>query len=763
MSRLTGWTRHQATDMSGAEVLGIISAVISIVDATIKVYNAAKDEVGLPPSLKTVVTKLPLVSKLLEDAERYVENGADKDLTLTFTPIVTDCNVKATQLQQLFEKVVAAEGDSRFQRYVKAARTIGKGGRVETLMKAILDNLQLLTAQFPQAVSRRGQENLTAAIEDVSKIEPSLPDGFEDAPTFANYGSGAQNNSGPGNQYIGTNHIAFGNSNSGFQAKTINGPVNYYFAQPALRHNLEAEEACRCDLFVTDPLEDKKALKRKKGDRVAGTCEWILGTEDLIAWLGPSQNQRPLSHAIQVLWLHGNPGTGKSTLAIYLTDVLSTKFSTTDGHTLAYFFCDSAFDTRRKATSVIRVLLWQLVKQHPQLLSYVLPTYNERKAKLFESFDALWTIFIAAAADRNTGRKYCIIDALDECDDESQKSLLQQLRKTFHSPDAPPNIQILVTSRPYPEIRKHLEKFTHKDLASFPDVQRDIDHCIEERVAQLNYTKKTKGQVAKMLRDKAEGTFLWIGIACNELEDTPSKDAILCLKALPSGLHSLYKELFSAALKKETEKGMIQLILSFVAVSRRPLTLLELSEACRLRQDEDDIETRTQFMREYIESCRLMVVIEDKKVLLLHQSVKDYLFKVGEQACFSEAEAHANLAYRCQDYLIEKFHNPKEAHVRLSDYAIVEWPNHARMAQSRFVVMAAQAEFFNVTSARWGIPAIVEQMCLHHQCDQVEQLVGLADASGATSLDGNHAGDSGCCEIKQWQGRDEAAFGTAKE
>lgn len=205
--------------MSGAEVLGIISAVISIVDATIKVYNAAKDEVGLPPSFKTVVTKLPLVSKLLEDAERYVENGADKDLTLTFTPIVTDCNVKATQLQQLFEKVVAAEGDSRFQRYVKAARTIGKGGRVETLMKAILDNLQLLTAQFPQAVSRRGQENLTAAIEDVSKIEPSLPDGFEDAPTFANYGSGAQNvntgagslyyhqNSGPGNQYIGTNHI----------------------------------------------------------------------------------------------------------------------------------------------------------------------------------------------------------------------------------------------------------------------------------------------------------------------------------------------------------------------------------------------------------------------------------------------------------------------------------------------------------------------------------------------------------------------------
>lgn len=210
---------HQPSDMSGAEVLGIISAVISIVDATFKLYRAAKDEAGLPPNFKTVATKFPLISKLLEDAGRFVEDGADEGLFLTLMPIVTDCNQKATLLQQLFEKVIAAEGDSRFERYVKAARTIGKGGRVETLMKAILEDLQLLTMKFPRAVSRREQENLTGAIEEAGKLEPSLPDGFENASTFANYGSGAQNvnagagslynhqNNGPGNQYVGTNYI----------------------------------------------------------------------------------------------------------------------------------------------------------------------------------------------------------------------------------------------------------------------------------------------------------------------------------------------------------------------------------------------------------------------------------------------------------------------------------------------------------------------------------------------------------------------------
>ncbi|KAM3464614.1 hypothetical protein MY5147_009463 [Beauveria neobassiana] len=535
----------------------------------------------------------------------------------------------------------------------------------------------------------------------------------------------------------------------------------------ALKYSPQAE-ACLHDLFVTDPLEDKKALKRKKGDRAAGTCEWILGTDDLTAWLGPSHNENSEIHATQVLWLHGNPGTGKSTLAIYLTDVLSTGFSATDGNTMAYFFCDSAFDTRRTATSVVRGLLLQLIQQHPLLLSYVLPKYNERKAKLFESFDALWTIFISAAADRNTGRKYCIIDALDECDDESQRTLLRQLQETFHSSDAPPNVRILVTSRPYPEIRKHLDIFTHKDLASFPDIKQDIDRCIKERVAQLKYTEKIKGRVTEILRDKAEGTFLWVGIACTELEDIPSKDAISCLEAMPSGLHALYEKLFSAALEKEREKGTIRLVLGFVAVSQRPLTLLELSEACRLRQDEDDIETRTQFMREYIESCRLMVVIQDEKVLLLHQSVKDYLVKLGEKARFSEFQAQADLAYRCLDHLIQRFRTTKNTYDHFSDYATLEWPNHARMAQSKFVVLDSHAEFFEVISAcretwltpyrhrqlekfgfnepphqysilhvaaQWGIPAIVEHVYSSNGNDEAAELTHLTDASHQIPLE----------------------------
>ncbi|KAJ5657329.1 uncharacterized protein N7484_000978 [Penicillium longicatenatum] len=321
---------------------------------------------------------------------------------------------------------------------------------------------------------------------------------------------------------------------------------------------------CQRDLFVTNPAEDRKALKRKKGGHAPGTCGWILHTTELTAWLGsgPTGTIGPEKQAAQVLWLHGNPGTGKSTMTIYLTEELPKAYLNTNGEMLAYFFCDSGFDKQKTATSILRGLIHQLVGQHEQLLDYLLPIYHKRGAETFKSFDALWEIFTAMAADQNTGRKYCIIDALDECDRESQNTLLAQLEETFLSQGISPNIRILITT-------------------------------------------------------------------------------------------------------------------------------------CQLYQEEEDVETRLQFTREYIESCRLMIIIQDENVLLLHKSVKDYLFRAR---FIQELEAHAQLAYRCVDLLIAQFRNANQLHSSLLDYAILEWADHARMACSDFKVQCPQAEFFQIDS-----------------------------------------------------------------
>ena len=115
----------------------------------------------------------------------------------------------------------------------------------------------------------------------------------------------------------------------------------------------DKEKECLRNLFLTDPADDKNALKRRKGERAPGTCEWILETEELKKWLGPTTNTECNAN---ILWLYGNPGTGKSTMAITMAEELPNQSPFVYGDkTLAYFFCDSSSEDRR---TVIANITW---------------------------------------------------------------------------------------------------------------------------------------------------------------------------------------------------------------------------------------------------------------------------------------------------------------------------------------------------------------------------------------------------------------------
>ncbi|KAK1987963.1 hypothetical protein LZ30DRAFT_700989 [Colletotrichum cereale] len=329
---------------------------------------------------------------------------------------------------------------------------------------------------------------------------------------------------------------------------------------------------------------------------------------------------------------------------------------------------------------------------------------------------------------------------------------------------------MLVTSRPYPEIRQHMGEFTNRDLGSYSKAKQDIERCIEERAANLartkHYTAKVQTQVSDILREKADGTLLWVGLACKELEDVPSKDAVRLLESIPRGLTHLYKRLFDTAFEESTGVDGLRRILNCVAVCVRPLSVLELSEACELHLDEDDEQTRIQFTRDQIESCRLMVVIQEEKVLLLHQSVKDFLVGAEAGHFMDDLQTHANLAHRCVDLLIRSFHDTKSSTTDFLSYAIKEWPNHGHLAQSKFEIEVSQAEFFAIRSecregwlnlyreahrkegiperasifhvaARWGIPALVQYVSGGGNFDagEILSLVDCKSAAGTTAME----------------------------
>lgn len=145
-------------------------------------------------------------------------------------------------------------------------------------------------------------------------------------------------------------------------------------------------------------------------------------------------------------------------------------------------------------------------------------------------------------------------------------------------------------------------------------------------------------------------------MACTELAKVPSKSTLRFLRKLPKGLNSLYKALLNTALESdEADQDAIKHILSFVVVSLQPLSLSELSMACGLYKNEKE-EERIQFIHEEIDSCCLMVIIQDDKVLLLHQSIKDFLLR-SSIAYFNEFKAYAGLVHRCVNQLISYFNS----------------------------------------------------------------------------------------------------------
>ncbi|KAI6804177.1 hypothetical protein KC327_g16668 [Hortaea werneckii] len=228
--------------MSGAEVitvLGLISSVITIIETSRDVFDAAASADGLHEAFRAVSQNIPLVLNILRDCRRAQEQ-VEEDYSLTddedlkrdieesnkaVKPLIQACQDDAKQLQQIFQKVIPEDGPSWVERYKKAARAVlpGKKRKVEDLMKDILEKLQLLhTSRFFKSENGRTNgdrsKELDTAITQLSELSPSLP---ENESQYNHHGSGGLFvHPGSGTQHNYNQSGGYGNKQ--YNAGTLN-------------------------------------------------------------------------------------------------------------------------------------------------------------------------------------------------------------------------------------------------------------------------------------------------------------------------------------------------------------------------------------------------------------------------------------------------------------------------------------------------------------------------------------------------------------
>ncbi|KAK2877297.1 hypothetical protein FQN49_001248 [Arthroderma sp. PD_2] len=324
------------------------------------------------------------------------------------------------------------------------------------------------------------------------------------------------------------------------------------------------ENLCLADLRVTDPRDDKKRIELTKSDLLK-----------VSRWHDDENN--PL------LSIEGDPGKGKTMLLCGIIDELSPSSKLTDQGTdalLSFFFCQATDNCINNSISVLRGLIYLLVKQEPLLKTHVQKRYDDAGKALFEDFNAwiaLSDIFTDILQDPRLPNIFLKIDALDECTD-SPLLLLKFVTRTLSITS---RIKWLISSRNLPSIEEYLEATPQKvrlclelnEKSISTAVRRYIRFKVDQLAQERKYDDELQRTVQWYMSSNAADTFLWVSSVLQQLSNTSKRRVRekLTVTSFPPDLDSLYQRMMDQ-IHQSNDANLFKRTLAVVLAMYRPVT-----------------------------------------------------------------------------------------------------------------------------------------------------------------------------------------------
>ena len=175
-----------------------------------------------------------------------------------------------------------------------------------------------------------------------------------------------------------------------------------------------------------------------------------------------------------------------------------------------------------------------------------------------------------------------------------------------------------------------------------------VDAYIDHRVSGLTSVyndKALQDRLRDQMRQKANGTFLWVALVFQELEKVGRWQVLRVIEKAPAGLIALYDQMMAHILQLEHDSEFCRLILCTAASAYRPLHLREL---CVLSGLPRDISSQIRDIEILTDMCGSFLTIRDNYVYLVHQSAMDYLSSNASAKVFplGKADVHYRLFSR---------------------------------------------------------------------------------------------------------------------
>lgn len=364
-----------------------------------------------------------------------------------------------------------------------------------------------------------------------------------------------------------------------------------------------------------------------------------------------------------------------------------------------YYFCSGQQEQRNSATAVLRGLIWQLTYLCPKLTTQLVPLFDppERGRATLESEETLWNLFTTLAG-QVTNKLYCLIDGMDECDEDSTYWLASKLLELKGDHEAG-DIRVVILSRDIPAFGTDI---THIELD--PDyranISADVELFVRNRLQplfqQLSLSFDFRDAVVHTLLAKPEGTFLGVGFVIAELSQKKTRTQIeRALYRLPKGLPAFYATMLYR-IEPVNRHNSIQL-LTWLALSFKPLSLKTFADILECRGTASIGEEEATL--DEIAVCAPIITVQAEEIGFVHLSARDYLLRPDndpdpllESFRVVPEAAHLLIARRCLKSL--------ERGSWLQYYALTNWPKHAERCVTKHLIELEESFFAELSCTR---------------------------------------------------------------
>lgn len=255
---------------------------------------------------------------------------------------------------------------------------------------------------------------------------------------------------------------------------------------------------------------------------------------------------------------------------------------------------------------------------------------------------------MAIISDPSAGEVILVLDALDECEQQSRKALLNSLKRLAASGSSRIGcrLKILLTSRPYYSVEKVLEQ-SHVTFSTFQlsgeglnlVIAEEIAFVIKDRIGRLGpgFSDEWKKSLQQEMLSVAapDRTFLWVYLVFEEItklaEERAGEHEILtgAIHSVPKSVHDAYNRILCRV--GVEEQDWVQKLLGMVLYSVRPSKVSELNIALHIKEGtralhELHLPPDNQFSLRILKQCQFFLQVSDsEEVLFIHQTTREYL------------------------------------------------------------------------------------------------------------------------------------------